>query len=164
MNKTYTCSFTGHRKIDDTAYATLGLQLFCKIEELAKQGYTCFCSGGALGFDLLAAQTVIRLKEDFPAIRLCMILPCHNQERFWNDTQKAEYRAVLQNADEIVYTSDVYHQGCMFKRNRALVDSSSHLVAYLNAETGGTKYTVDYAVKNGITPDFISPMPTAAMG
>ncbi len=162
MNKHYTCSFTGHRKLDFTTFTDLDNQLATTIRRLVQQGYTCFCSGGALGFDLLAAEAVIRLKEEFPAIQLCMILPCRNQDRFWNDTQKAEYYAVLNNADEIIYTSDVYHQGCMFKRNRTLVDSSSHLLAYLDDENGGTKYTIDYAAQTGINPEYLSLEPLIA--
>lgn len=159
MNKEYTCSFTGHRKIGCAAYSSLGRQLFTKITQLIQKGYTFFCSGGALGFDLLAAQTVIRLKEDFPSIRLCMILPCRNQDKFWTEAQKAEYQAVLRNADEVIYTSEAYYRGCMLKRNRIMVDASSYVLAFLENETGGTKYTVDYAVKHGITLEFLSSKP-----
>ena len=53
-------------------------------------------------------------------------------------------------ADKVVYTEQAYTRGCMHKRNRHLVDNSSVCVCYLNRESGGTAYTVDYAGKQGL--------------
>ena len=50
----------------------------------------------------------------------------------------------------MVYTAQQYARGCMHKRNRHLVDNSSVCVCYLNRESGGTAYTVDYAEKQGL--------------
>lgn len=50
----------------------------------------------------------------------------------------------------MVYTAQQYTKGCMHKRNRHLVDNSSVCVCYLNRESGGTAYTVNYAKKNGL--------------
>lgn len=40
--------------------------------------------------------------------------------------------------------------GYMHKRNRYLVDNSSVCVCYLTEDTGGTAYTVNYAIKSGL--------------
>ena len=50
----------------------------------------------------------------------------------------------------MVYVSRQYTRGCMHERNRHLVDNSSVCVCYLNRESGGTAYTVDYAKKQGL--------------
>ena len=50
----------------------------------------------------------------------------------------------------MVYVSRQYTRGCMHERNRHLVDNSSVCVCYLNRESGGTAYTVDYAEKQGL--------------
>ncbi len=50
----------------------------------------------------------------------------------------------------MVYTSQEYTKGCMFKRNRHLVDNSSVCICYLTKNNGGTAYTVDYAEKQGL--------------
>ena len=38
----------------------------------------------------------------------------------------------------------------MHKRNRHLVDNSSVCVSYMTKNTGGTAYTVGYAIKNHV--------------
>ena len=47
------------------------------IELLSREnsGYLYFGAGGALGFDTLAAQTVLDLKKDYPQIKLILVLP-----------------------------------------------------------------------------------------
>ncbi len=151
MERETTCSFTGHRLIKSCRKEVLTKQLHTAVCSLIAKGYTNFCSGGALGFDQLAAQTVIRLKGEFPHIRLCMVLPCKNQDKHWSNAQKEAYRQILATADEVMYLSEDYYDGCMQKRNRFLVDSASCLLAYLEQNRGGTKYTVNYAEKSGVS-------------
>lgn len=57
---------------------------------LIEQGVVFFGSGAALGFDQLAAETVLKMKEDYPHIRLVIVLPCppEQQSLKWNDEQK----------------------------------------------------------------------------
>lgn len=38
-------------------------------------GVTTFLTSGTLGFDIMAAGTVLRLKRAFPHIRLILVLP-----------------------------------------------------------------------------------------
>lgn len=147
MEKEWTCCFTGHREIDAKTVKNLQKMLKKTLLRLIEEGYSHFISGGALGFDTLAAEAVLNLKNKKPHIRLTMALPCRNQDKFWNEMQKAKYKALLSLADSIFYTDEEYNKGCMFKRNRYMVDKSSCVIAYLNSCYGGTKYTVDYAKK-----------------
>ena len=57
---------------------------------------------------------------------------------------------VREDEDKVVYTSHDYFRGCMFKRNRHLVNGSSVCIAYLTQEKGGTAYTVNYARQNNV--------------
>lgn len=59
------------------------------------------------------------------------------------------YEYIKTQADKIVYTSQEYTRGCMHKRNRHLVDNSSVCICYLTEPSGGTAYTVNYALRNG---------------
>ena len=115
-----------------------------------EQGYCYFGAGGALGFDTLAAQTVLDLKSDYPHIKLILVLPCHNQSRGWNANDIEKYEWIKGKADKIVYTSDRYYNGCMQKRNRHLVNYSSLCICYLSELCGGTAYTVKYAEQQNI--------------
>lgn len=119
--------------------------------ELIENGYRYFGAGGALGFDTLAAQTILELKEKYPQIRLILVLPCETQTRGWKEKDIEIYENIKRQADKVVYISKEYTRGCMHKRNRHLVDCSSVCIAYLTKSNGGTAYTVDYAIKHGLT-------------
>ena len=117
---------------------------------LIEQGYRYFGAGGALGFDTLAAQAVLRLRERHPQIRLILVLPCLNQTRGWLQENIDTYEEIKRCADKVTYTSEHYFRGCMQKRNRHLVKNSSCCICYLTKESGGTKNTVDFAKTSGI--------------
>ena len=110
-----------------------------------------FGAGGALGFDTLAAQCVLSLKNQYTHIKLILVLPCITQTKGWSENDIAIYEEIKSQADKVVYTSREYSRGCMFKRNRHLVDCSSVCVAYLTQEKGGMAYTVNYAKEHGLT-------------
>lgn len=148
--KNQTCCFTGHRNIPTDEYEKIKTTLKQTIIGLIEKGYQYFGAGGALGFDTLAAQTVIELKNTYPHIKLILVLPCLNQTRGWNQKDIDIYENIKQKADKIVYTSNEYTPNCMHKRNRHLVDHSSVCVCYLTKTTGGTAYTVNYAKENGL--------------
>ena len=118
--------------------------------EAIEQGYRYFGAGGALGFDTLAAQTVLELRSEYPDIKLILVLPCENQARGWKQADIEEYERVKAAADKVVYTSKDYFNDCMHKRNRHLVDNSSLCICYLTEQSGGTAYTVNYAQSQGL--------------
>lgn len=125
------------------------VQLNNELIKLIERGYRYFCAGGALGFDTIAAQAVLHLKEQYPHIKLILVLPCSTQSKGWNTEGQATYENIKKKADKVVYTSEEYVRGCMHKRNRHLVDNSSICICYLDKPSGGTAYTVDYAKKHG---------------
>lgn len=109
-------------------------------------------TGGAIGYDTIAAKAVIGLRTENPMIRLILALPCHAEEQTlkWNRQQIDEYNAILERADKVIVLSPRYTDGCMLSRNRYMVDNSATLVYYLRNSRGGTKYTVEYAKRCGI--------------
>lgn len=150
--KEKTACFTGHREIrenPDVLYA----KVCCVLESLIKQGYLYFGAGGARGFDTLAAQAVLKLKEIYPQIHLILVLPFPNQyekERGWEKDEIKKYRCLKEKASKVIYIQDRYGKGCYYKRNRHLVDFSSVCICYQYKNTGGTAYTVQYADKNNL--------------
>lgn len=148
--KEKTCCFTGHRKIPSEDMDCISQRLRKAIINLIDNGYCYFGAGGALGFDTLAAQTVLDLKKEYPNIKLILVLPCIAQTRGWKDDDIKIYERIKASADKYVYTSENYFNGCMQKRNRHLVDNSSACICYLTEETGGTAYTVRYAKSKGL--------------
>ena len=145
-----TCCFTGHREIPLLRRHHIAKVLKQELEKLIEQGVIYFGAGGALGFDTMAAQTVLSLKSKHPEIKLILVLPCHSQADRWSEEDRAVYEEIKLKADKVKYTSIEYTSGCMHKRNRHLVDNSSVCVSYMTKNTGGTAYTVDYARKNRV--------------
>lgn len=143
------CCFTGHRDIPTAHLEEVKRRLYDTVEGLIREGVTVFLAGGARGFDTLAAQTVLELKERYGHIRLALLLPCKDQTRGWNREDVMAYNDVLDRADRVKWLSETYYPGCMHTRNRQLVDYAGVCVCYLTAPTGGTAYTVRYAKKQG---------------
>ena len=140
-----TCCFTGHRDISYIEKIVLKKKLKRVIDTLINQGIVYYKAGGALGFDTMAAQAVLKAREKNPAVKLILVLPYLNQAERWNERDQEIYEEIKKQADEVIFTSQEYTKGCMFKRNRYLVDNSSCCICYLKKDTGGTAYTVNYA-------------------
>ncbi len=148
--KNQTCCFTGHRIIPLAERESVMRALENAVTESIENGYRYFGSGGALGFDTMAALTVLKLKKQYPHIKLILVLPCENQTRNWKAADIEKYEYIKSQADKVVKTSTEYTPGCMHKRNRHLVDNSSLCICYLKKPSGGTAYTVGYAKENGL--------------
>lgn len=148
--KNQTCCFSGHRKIPKEQYSVLKNTLQNCIISLINSGVLYFGSGGAIGFDTLAAETVISLRKKYPQIRLIMVYPCKTQTRFWEPKDIKTYEKIKSKSDKVVYMSTEYTPACMFERNRHLIDNSSYCICYLTEAKGGTAYTVNYARKKGL--------------
>lgn len=146
-NRAITACFTGHRYIPDIDILVKN-RIKKEIEKLIEKGVIYFGNGGALGFDTLVAQMVLDLKEKHPQIKLIMVLPCKEQDKFWSAKDKKIYAYILDRADKKVYVSENYYDGCMLVRNRYLVDNSGYCIAYLRKDKGGTAFTVNYALEN----------------
>lgn len=150
--KDNTCFFTGHRIIPQNLRGLLIAELDKTIRELLNKGFLNFVCGGAIGFDTAAACRAIVASRSNPDLRLILVLPCRDQTMKWKSTHDISlYHEIKGHADEIIYTADLYRDGCMFERNRMMADMSSLCVAYHDGgQTGGTAYTVKYAEKNGM--------------
>ena len=147
------CCFTGHRKIESYHTATIKPELDRILNMMIGSGIKTFRAGGAMGFDTLAALTVLELREKDPEVRLELCLPCKEQTAKWDDESIAIYNDILERADKVTYVSERYTKDCMLARNRFMVDGSVCCIAYCtneNALRGGTAYTVRYAVKSGV--------------
>ena len=142
------CCFTGHREIYDSI-EEIKNSLLKTVCDLVKEGFDEFRTGGAVGFDMLAADAVLEAKKQFPKIRHVIYVPCITQNKYYTTEQNKKYLMHINSADRILAVSENYHVGCMHKRNRALADGSDVCVAYLRKRNGGTAYTVKYAVSIG---------------
>ncbi len=151
VDKMKVACFSGHRKLPEDC-TELRTNLENAIISLIERGVVFFGSGAALGFDQEAATAVLKLKKDYPHIRLVMVLPCppEQQSLKWNEQQRKRYYDLLDRADKVRILSPQYTKSCMLDRNRHLVNCSTYLICYLREQHGGTFYTVNYAEQQGL--------------
>ena len=152
------CAFTGHRpqklpwRFDETAPGCVALKetLAAQVAMLIENGYTEFLSGMAPGVDIWAAQIILDLRENNSALKLHCVLPCTAQSAKWSAALRKQYRAILEQADSIIFVNRVDKKNCMLERDRFLVSYASLVLAVYNGERrGGTAATVRYARKLG---------------
>ena len=143
------CAFTGHRKIEDRHRTKIEELLRRAIAFAYENGCRTYATGGALGFDTLAAREVIRFRMSHPDVRLVAVLPCKNQSKSWSPSQVQMYEYTLFNADEIEYVSDEYTDGCMRERNLRLAEMCDVLIAYVARPYSGSAQTVRMASNAG---------------
>ena len=153
MNKSV--CFTGHRTIAEDK-ETLSARLYALLERLVtEKKVTDFYTGGAVGWDALAALTVLKLRESYPEVKLHLVLPCPFEEQSakWNEAQKAEHKHIASLADTKEFTSEHLVKNAMKIRNARLVElASDYCICYWNPKNfrSGTGQTVRMAQKKGI--------------
>jgi len=145
-----TCFFTGHRNILREQYPAIRKKLEQELERLIAQGVQYFGVGGTLGFDNLAAVTVLKVKRRHPDIRLVLILPCKDHDFNWPGEDRELLENIAIHADRVVYTSEKYYNGCVYKQSRHMAEQSGWCVCYMERTTGGTAYAVNYAQSVGV--------------
>lgn len=149
-DKQKTCCFTGHRLIPHGERALVRARLVHAVSDLYREGYRHFVAGGALGFDAMAAEVVLSFRRHYPDMTLTLVLPCADQAARWKSEEKAVYEAQKQAADEVICLTERYYDGCMQKRNLAMVDMSSACIAYLSHPYSGAGQTVRMAERAGL--------------
>ncbi len=146
IDKSKAVCITGHRRL----FKPIDIKRLKRAFNICiDEGYDTFLIGMALGFDTLCFKVLeeIRREKEF---KIIACIPCPEQNKFFSDEQKREYNRMIEVADQKIVLSPGYTSYCMMKRNRFMVDNSSVVIAYLTQDKGGTKATVDYAVKKGL--------------
>lgn len=144
--------FTGHRVIRGDRKA-LYEQVERQVKDLIAAGAVSFLTGGARGFDALAAEVVLAAKETAPWVQLWVVLPFdrpYEVEGDWTEEEIALHQKQNQQADHVCLLKESYGRGSYHKRNRYLVDHAAWCVYYQWKKTGGTAYTVSYAQQEGL--------------
>ena len=138
------CAFTGHRDLDES-FSLEKLQK--EVLNLAEKGVVNFFCGMAKGFDLYAAEAVLKIKENYKNVKLIACIPFYGQEKNYTQEDKKRYIDILKNCDLKVTLSQNFYKGCSLSRDRYMADNADVMVAYLKKKKGGTAYTVSYFTK-----------------
>ena len=154
------CCFTGYRpskfpfSLEDgsSEYTDFENSLTNTILSLADNNCRTFYTGMAMGFDIIAAETVILLKKSrnfSPTLELVCAVPFKGQKNCFPDDWKERYNRILESCDKKIILSDSYFGGCFFKRNHYMVDKSDYVLTWFDGKRGGTMETLNYAAKKG---------------
>ncbi len=144
--------FTGHRQMRLTG----GLQarLFSVLEKLIQRGAVDFYAGGAIGWDTVCARAALTLRDNYPGIRLNLLLPCPPTSFTlrWTPEARAMLSDIARRADSVNILAPSYYQGCMRERNLRLVEAADCCVCYYDStrRASGTGQTVRFAEQKGI--------------
>ena len=147
----HACSFTGHRpeRLDMRPNRVISW-LEQEIRNAVDAGYTDFISGMQRGVDIWAAEIVLKLKAEGKPVKLIAACAWNGMEDRWEQNWQERYKAILKEADKIVYVSKYPGRAAFFERNHWMVDHSSRLIGVYTGAPGGTKETVWYAKNNGL--------------
>jgi len=153
------CAFTGHRpgklpwgsNEQDIRALALKAKLYAAVECAISEGMTHFICGMAEGCDMYFAETVLLLKKRYPDITLEAAIPCPSQPDRWKNASRERYESLLAEVDYETMVSQEYTPGCMQRRNRYMVDHACMLIAVNDGQSGGTRNTIEYALRRGVS-------------
>ena len=140
------CVFTGHREIPSDFSKR---KLKEEIKKLISLGVDTFLCGMAIGFDLLAAETVLSLKKKNPQIKLIACIPCIGQEKYFSKADQKRYVDAVKKTDERIILADSYYRGCMQARDKYMAERGDVMLAYCTKRREGRRTRYD-ASKNSI--------------
>lgn len=149
INKSTTVAFTGYPtslityfKNDPNLLTAISEKVEIIIRRLYQCGYTTFLSGMEEGFDTIASEAVLKLKQELPEIRLIAVIPFMEREPPQNYNPSTYH-----GTDKVIYTSDADHPKVIFMRNKYLFANCSHVVCYYDGQHGDTERVVNDAVR-----------------
>lgn len=144
--------FAGPRpaNLPDAVTAALPQKLRQAVRRYAAAGKTTFLNGCMSGFDILAGEAVLAVRQECPQIRCVTVAPFRVNffnNRNWTPQWKQRALHVYETSDLALTLSETYHPRVYYERDEYMADHSSVLVCYYAGAGKGTKYTLDYAEK-----------------
>lgn len=152
------CCFTGHRPAklpwryneEDSRCLRLKQRIADAVETAYEEGYRHFICGMAMGCDLYFCECALALRERCPDVTVEAAIPCPTQADTWPAAQRERHQSLVARCDFETLVSARYSPSCMQRRDRYMVDHASLLIAAFDGSAGGTRYTVEYAMRRGI--------------
>ena len=122
-----------------------------RVMPLIADGVVYFGVGGAQGFDMLAAEYLLKVRDEFgKRIRIISVLPFPEYRKDWPEEDFRRQEEIIRRSDKVVYVCPKEEKGAYLARDRKLVDESAFCVCWCRKKTGGTAYTVRCALQQGL--------------
>ena len=149
-----TCCLTGHRVIppgEEKKIMVRARNILLRL--IREKNVRYFGVGGAVGFDMMAAEYLLDLKAHKEhQLKIISVLPypAWRETEDWTDELRRREDTILRACDKVVYVRPEFETGVFLLRDRKLVDGSAYCVSYCNRPRTGTAYTVKYALDRGV--------------
>ena len=108
----------------------IAFEFYDTIQQLYNQGFTTYLSSITNGFDLIAAEAILKHKKEHLDIQLIAVLPHIDQEDSFNNSEKNRYKTICELADKVIFTANDYHENCLYIHQKYLLASCSQLVCF----------------------------------
>ena len=113
-------------------------------------GFRHFICGMANGCDLYFFDAARYLRLSHPEVTIEAAIPFSGQADRWRPELRARYDYDLRQCDYQTLVQETYTPDCMMRRNRYMVDHAARLIAVFDGQDGGTRRTVEYALRSGL--------------
>lgn len=128
---------TGHRLTRLRKEGVIDPQLPFRLRDFAARslrglGATSVISGMALGWDMACAHAALEIGVPFEAV-----VPFPGQESRWPSDMRAEYKWLLERADDVSYVAREYSPEALQRRNEVMVDRADCMAALWDGTKGG---------------------------
>ena len=152
------CCFTGHRPAklpwryneEDPRCLALKQRLRDAVELAYEQGYRHFICGMAQGCDFYFCELALQLRDKYGDVSVEAAIPCATQSQSWNAADQQRWRHLVDACDYETLVQEKYTPDCMQRRNRYMVDHAAMLIAVHDGQSGGTRRTIEYAIRRGL--------------
>ena len=143
-----TMTFTGHRPeklpwgSDETDPRCVALkrQIREAVAQAAADGVDTFLCGMARGCDFYFAEAVLE-----QGLHLEAYLPCPSQADRWSEADRTRYQRLLERCAAVYMVEPAYSDGCMLRRNRAMIRRADCVLTVWDGSPGGTQSAIGYA-------------------
>lgn len=130
-------------KKDNNLINVISTETYLAVVSLYSQGFRTFLSGISEGFERIAAEAVLKFKEEREDIRLVLVLPHHDKEEQPDAADRNRYNRLTEKADSCVYLpeeSNVSMVDYLLANGSRLLcyyDASNDIIALNRAEKDG---------------------------
>lgn len=153
-----TCCFTGHRpeKLpwgyceEDERCKALKLRIYDAVEIAYREGVRRFICGMARGCDFYFAEAVLALRGKYSDVTLEAAVPFAGQGESWGKEHRLRWKGIIERCDVVTVLQESYTPDCMHRRNRYMVDRSALVIAVYDGSNGGTRRTLEYALRQKV--------------
>jgi len=110
-----------------------------RLKDYIESGVEWIIISGQLGIELWCGEVVFELKEDYPTVKLGVLLPHLGFGDNWNELNQQLFQTVLEKADYVNHTSnqEYKHPGQLKGNQQFIMDHTGGALLVYDEEGGG---------------------------